>query len=44
LLPTDAVVDFVVPPDATGVSLGVAEDLAATSEPRPFLFAIRLEQ
>jgi hypothetical protein len=42
-LPTEAVVVFDVPPDATGLSLGVAEDLAATSEPQPFPFAIRLE-
>ena len=43
-LPTEAIVVFDVPPDATGLPLGVAEDLGATSEPRPFPFAIRLEQ
>ena len=42
-LPTEAVVVFDVPPDATGLTLGVAEDLGATSEPRPDPFAIRLE-
>ena len=43
-LSTEAVVVFDVPPDATGLSLEVAEDLGATSEPRPFPCAIRLEQ
>jgi hypothetical protein len=42
-LPTEAVVVFDVPPDAVGLTLGVAEDLGATSEPRPSAFAIRLE-
>jgi hypothetical protein len=43
-LPTEAVVVFDVPPDATGLTLGVAEELGATSEPRPDPFAIRLEE
>jgi Domain of unknown function (DUF4352) len=43
-LPTEAVVIFDVPPDATGLTLGVAEDLGATSEPQPDPFAIRLEE
>jgi hypothetical protein len=41
-LPTEAVVVFDVPPDATGLTLGVAEDLGATSEPRPSTFSIPL--
>lgn len=43
-LPTEAVVVFDVPPDATGLKLGIAEDLGATSEPRPSAFVIRLEE
>jgi hypothetical protein len=43
-LPTEAVVVFDVPPDATGLKLGIAEDLGATAEPRPDPFAIRLEE
>jgi hypothetical protein len=41
-LPTEAVVVFDVPPDATGLTLGVAEELGATSEPRPSTFSIPL--
>src|SRR3954470_21982609 len=33
-LPTEAVVVFDVPPDATGLTLGIAEDSATTAEPR----------
>jgi hypothetical protein len=43
-LPTEVVVVFDVPPDATGLRLGIAEDLGATAEPRPSAFAIRLEE
>jgi hypothetical protein len=41
-LPTEAVVVFDVPPDATGLTLGVAEELGATSEPHPSTFSIPL--
>jgi hypothetical protein len=43
-LPTEAVVVFDVPPDATGLILGVDEEQAATNEGWPSAFAIRLEE